>query len=142
MNKASIQNTPVNMLVGSKILVHAMPIFYLQIYKNNDVACGPNFMLDEFSGNPLYFQSPLGEELNHPLLCLLLQLQQARRSTTGSGDKKSVSSLNGLLGTCISNCSLPFSKCSINLESLAVHCFFNCSFYFIDKYFCVVVKKT
>ena len=32
MNKASIQNTPVNMLVGSKILVHAMPIFYLQIY--------------------------------------------------------------------------------------------------------------
>ena len=91
MNKASIQNTPVNMLVGSKILVHAMPIFYLQIYKNNDVACGPNFMLDEFSGNPLYFQSPLGEELNHPLLCLLLPLQQARRSTTGSGDKKSVS---------------------------------------------------
>ena len=86
-----LSRIPVNMLVGSKILVHAMPIFYLQIYKNNDVACGPNFMLDEFSGNPLYFQSPLGEELNHPLLCLLLPLQQARRSTTGSGDKKSVS---------------------------------------------------
>ena len=50
-------------------------------------------------------------------------------------------SLNGLLCVLPSNCSLPFSKCSINLESLAVHCFFNCSFYFIDKYFCVVVKK-
>ena len=93
MNKASIQNTPVNMLVGSKILVHAMPIFYLQIYQNNDVACGPNFMLDEFSGNPLYFQSPLGEELNHPMFIASTN----RQGEAPRGQVTKNRSLNGLL---------------------------------------------
>ena len=94
------------------------------------ILCWMNSLETASTFNPLWESSII--------LCYVCFHSQARRSTTGSGDKKSVSKWSIM---CISNCSLPFSKCSINLESLAVHCFFNCSFYFIDKYFCVVVKK-